>query len=131
MERVRYRKLSEADRINALIEDLSKPINEYRLLDVDECDAPLLIRALKTLKHKAPPKTEKIFEHSGCRLERMPGSKLGRRGMAKRKFGYRITHISTGETTELAPTADSNITPKSVKRYVETWSKLCELEADK
>ena len=129
MERAKYRKLSESDRIDALIDELSKPIgdDEYRVMDVDECDAPILIRALKALKHKTPARTERVFEHSGCRLERVPGSKLGRRGMAKRKFGYLITHIATGQTTELVPTADTNITPKMAKLYVKTWSKLCEL----
>lgn len=129
VERTAYRKWSEAKRIDSLIQELSKPIDGYRVLDVDECDGPLLVKALGALNRKAANKTEWDFECCGCRLQRVLGSHLGRRGNARKRYGYKLTHLATGETHELVPQVDRNVSPRDAKSYVETWSRICELEA--
>lgn len=130
MERSEYRKLSESERIDSLIADLSKPVDGHRIMDVDEIDAPLLVKALTLLKKKAKVplkgKRPKVFEHCGCRVERVRGDKLGRRGRIRLKYGYIATHLATGKERTWNPNEFGSVTLENIKLYVEAWAQLCE-----
>ena len=115
--------------INDWIDDLNVPRPGHT---ITVTLVPEQVRALKELVKK--PKREpfkKVFEHAGCRCERVPGSKLGRRGSARRRYGYIITHLATGKTDQLIPNADCNVKPRQAKIHAETWAKLCELEEER
>lgn len=131
MKRTVYRRLSREQRIASLIETFDRDVDGYFLADIDQSDAPLILEALRALQAtKTTQRTPTVFEHAGCRLERLAGSKLGRRGLARKRFGYRITHIATGNVKEIAPTNDHNISPREAKQYVETWSKMQDVAGD-
>lgn len=118
MERAKYRKLTEAERLAILIEQLDRPIDGYTMLDVCDCDGPLMVRALRAELEKLGGE----FMHGEYKFTQVDGDDpawkgWGIRGSARYRKGWIIYDQSGVEVHRFPPDATAISFEAAAKQF--------------